>query len=193
MLASLAAGAPAVAQDEALAKACAREASEHFHDDRLTCIVGIVGSSDMIFVIVSTSDSLLLQEVEVFETRYNEAERARPPDFDGLTSQVVVIAGEQHGNAIWSAEIMLPTEPDVLRMAARQWVVRRQSSSGICHVQLTTASPLGSDLGRPHDTEKAACEAAKARHEAASTASDKCSGFGAGTVSGCTADGVALP
>lgn len=191
-LVMLTAANPATAQDSALVEACVREAPENLQSDRLVCVVGLVGEDDTIAVIASTSAALLLRKVEVFETQVMASDTF-PPDFLGLTGNVVVIAGEQNGGVLYSAQILLPTEANVERMGARQWVVRRQSMAGICHVQLTTASPIGSDLDGPHGTRKAACEAAKARYEAASTASDKCSGFGSGTISGCVADGVTLP
>jgi len=77
--------------------------------------------------------------------------------------------------------------------AAEEWMVRRATMSGICHVQLKTASPLGSDLSGPFASRKAACESAKSLYDTSGTDSTKCSGYGQGTVDGCKKDSVVLP
>lgn len=74
-----------------------------------------------------------------------------------------------------------------------EWMVRRQTTSGICHVQLKTASPLGSDLAGPFSTRKDACEKASELYDSSGTDSSKCSGYGSGTASACKNDGIKLP
>jgi hypothetical protein len=76
---------------------------------------------------------------------------------------------------------------------AEDWMLRQEKSSGACHVQLTTASPLGADLSGPWPTRKAACQDAAQRYEPASGDPQKCGTYGAGTVTGCLADGIVLP
>lgn len=75
---------------------------------------------------------------------------------------------------------------------ADEWMIRRQTTSGICHIQLKTASPLGSDLAGPFSTKKDACKKAAELYEAASTDPQKCSGFGGGSVSACSKEGVKI-
>jgi hypothetical protein len=73
----------------------------------------------------------------------------------------------------------------------KDWALRRQDS-GVCHVQLRTASPLGSTLGL-YDTRKEACKDALDRYEAATTSDDKCGTYGGGTVDACKKEGIDLP
>lgn len=77
--------------------------------------------------------------------------------------------------------------------AADQWMVRRESSSGACHVQVKTASPLGADLAGPFDARKAACLKSKDRFDPDATDPNKCFTYGQGTVDGCKKEGVILP
>jgi hypothetical protein len=76
---------------------------------------------------------------------------------------------------------------------AADWMVRREPSSGACHVQLRTAAPLGADLSGPFPSRRSACLDAANRYEAATTDPQKCGTYGGGTVSGCNLDGVTLP
>lgn len=76
---------------------------------------------------------------------------------------------------------------------ADEWMVRRQTTSGICHVQRKTASPLGADLAGPFATKKDACRRASELYDSSGTDTRKCSGYGSGTVSACESDGVKLP
>jgi hypothetical protein len=76
---------------------------------------------------------------------------------------------------------------------AEDWMVRRETSSGVCHVQSKTASPLGPDLSGPFESRKAACQDAANLYEAASGDPQKCSSYGGGTVTGCLIDGIGLP
>ena len=77
--------------------------------------------------------------------------------------------------------------------AADQWMVRRETSSGACHVQKRTASPLGADLAGPFDTRKDACLKAKDLYDPDGTNSSKCSTYGQGTIDGCKKEVVPLP
>jgi hypothetical protein len=77
--------------------------------------------------------------------------------------------------------------------AADQWMVRRETSSGACHVQKKTASPLGVDLAGPFDSRKGACLKAKDLYDPDGTDSSKCFTYGQGTVDGCKNEAVPLP
>jgi len=77
--------------------------------------------------------------------------------------------------------------------AEADWMVRRQTMGGICHVQMKTASPIGSDLSGPHSTRKIACTSAKQLYDSSGTDSKRCAEYGNGTVSSCKQDGVSLP
>lgn len=77
--------------------------------------------------------------------------------------------------------------------AADQWMLRRETSSGACHVQKKTASPLGADLAGPFDNRKDACNKASDLYDADGTDSSKCSTYGQGTIGGCKNEGVTLP
>lgn len=77
--------------------------------------------------------------------------------------------------------------------AADQWMVRRETSSGTCHVQIKTASPLGADLAGPFNSRKDACQKAKDLYDSDATDPNKCSGYGQGAIDGCKKDGVLLP
>jgi len=77
--------------------------------------------------------------------------------------------------------------------AADQWMVRRESSSGACHVQVKTASPLGADLAGPFDARKDACLKSKDLFDPDATDPSKCFTYGQGTVDGCKKEGVILP
>ena len=77
--------------------------------------------------------------------------------------------------------------------AADQWMLRRETSSGACHVQKKTASPLGADLAGPFSTRKDACLKAKDLYDSDGTDSAKCSAYGQGTITGCKNESVTLP
>lgn len=77
--------------------------------------------------------------------------------------------------------------------AADQWMVRRETSSGTCHVQIKTASPLGADLAGPFDTRKDACIKAKDLFDPDATDPNKCFTYGQGTIDGCKKEAVVLP
>ena len=76
---------------------------------------------------------------------------------------------------------------------SEDWVVRKENSNAICHVQKKTAAPLGSDYHGPFPTRQAACQDAKSSYDDTLTDKSKCMGYGGGTVDGCKIDGVSLP
>jgi hypothetical protein len=78
-------------------------------------------------------------------------------------------------------------------LAADQWMIRRESSGGTCHVQKKTASPLGADLSGPFDTRRDACVKAKDLYDPDSTDPNKCFAYGQGTIDGCKKEAVPLP
>jgi hypothetical protein len=77
--------------------------------------------------------------------------------------------------------------------AADQWMLRRETSSGVCHVQKKTASSLGADLAGPFNTRKDACLKAKDLYDSDGTGGAMCSGYGQGTITGCKNESVTLP
>lgn len=89
--------------------------------------------------------------------------------------------------------LLLPMGVSGPLLAADQWMVRRESSSGTCHVQIKTASPLGADLAGPFDTRKDACLKAKDLYDPGATESGKCFTYGQGTIDGCKKEAVPLP
>ena len=76
---------------------------------------------------------------------------------------------------------------------SEEWMVRRQSTSGICHVQLRTASPLGADIAGPFGSQREACKRASDLFDDTGTDQGRCSGYGNGSVSLCSNEGVKLP
>ena len=77
--------------------------------------------------------------------------------------------------------------------SASEWMVRVQTSSRICHVQLKTASPLGTDIGGPFSSRKEACQGAADTYNSSMSDQSKCWSYGGGTVDACKRDGVDLP
>jgi hypothetical protein len=76
---------------------------------------------------------------------------------------------------------------------AEDWMLRVQTTSRICHVQLKTASSLGQDFKGPFSTRKAACQEALNQCDKDISNPSKCWTYGGGTVDGCKAEGVTLP
>jgi hypothetical protein len=77
---------------------------------------------------------------------------------------------------------------------ADDWMVRRQTTSGVCHVQTTTVRPtLGNDLAGPYKNRKDACTKAKDLYDSSATDSKKCASYGGGTVEACSKENVSLP
>jgi hypothetical protein len=76
---------------------------------------------------------------------------------------------------------------------AADWMLRVQTSSRTCHVQLKTAAPLGTDMSGPFSSRKEACQAASDAFDSSFTDPTKCWTYGGGTVDGCEQDGVHLP
>jgi hypothetical protein len=78
-------------------------------------------------------------------------------------------------------------------LAADQWMVRRETSSGVCHLQKKTASLLGVNLAGPFDSRKGACLKAKDLYDPDGTDSSKCTTYGQGTIGGCKNEVILLP
>jgi hypothetical protein len=76
---------------------------------------------------------------------------------------------------------------------ADDWMLRVQTTSRVCHVQLKTAAPLGQDLKGPFASRKAACNEANNQYDDTLSDQSKCWTFGQGTRDGCKSDGVVLP
>jgi hypothetical protein len=84
---------------------------------------------------------------------------------------------------------MLSTE----QSRAADWMLRVQTMSRVCHVQLSTASPIGDDFKGPFSSRKKACEEAANQYDETTSDQSKCWTYGGGTVSGCKSDGITLP
>jgi hypothetical protein len=76
---------------------------------------------------------------------------------------------------------------------AADWMLRVQTMSRVCHVQLSTASPIGEDFKGPFSSRKKACEEAANQYDETASDQSKCWTYGGGTVSGCKSDGITLP
>jgi hypothetical protein len=76
---------------------------------------------------------------------------------------------------------------------AADWMLRVETSSRVCHVQLKTASPLGQDFKGPFSSRKTACGEAANQYDSTLSDQSKCWTYGNGTVDGCKQDGVVLP
>jgi hypothetical protein len=72
-----------------------------------------------------------------------------------------------------------------------EWSLRKQKMSNVCHVQKTTASPLGETLSE-HPSRAAACREARRLHDPELSDSTKCWEYGQGTRDACRQDGVPL-
>ena len=101
-----------------------------------------------------------------------------------------VVTQQRYSMVVWLSCALLLISAGYAR--AEDWMVRRETSSGVCHVQRQTAASLGKDLSGPFSSRKAACEDAKKRFEAATTDREKCGAYGNGTVTDCKSEDVAL-
>ena len=79
------------------------------------------------------------------------------------------------------------------QLASANYEVRRETSSALCKVNLTTAAPWGSRVSGPFGTGKEACASALGLYDDTATEPNKCWSYDAGTKQACTADGVTLP
>lgn len=77
--------------------------------------------------------------------------------------------------------------------AENDWVLRRQTMSNVCHVQLKTAAPLGKTLVGSYPLRIVACQAALDLYDKNLEDTSKCWSYGGGTVAGCSKDGITLP
>ena len=78
------------------------------------------------------------------------------------------------------------------RAMADDWMLRVETSSRVCHVQLATASRLGADLSGPFSSRRDACVDAQNKYDSSLSDTSKCWDYGRGTVSWCSEDGVTL-
>jgi hypothetical protein len=76
---------------------------------------------------------------------------------------------------------------------ADDWMLRVETSSRVCHVQLKTASPLGADLKGHFSSRKRACQEAINQYDDSGSDQKRCWRYGGGTISGCKSDGITLP
>lgn len=76
---------------------------------------------------------------------------------------------------------------------AEEWMLRVETSSRACHVQLKTASKLGEDFKGPFASRKDACKEAAAQYDGTKEDMTKCGTYGEGTIKGCAKDKVSLP
>jgi hypothetical protein len=77
--------------------------------------------------------------------------------------------------------------------AADEWMLRVETSSRVCHVQLKTAAPLGDDFKGPFSSRKDACKEASNQYDGTLSDQGKCWTYGNGTIGGCKRDGIVLP
>lgn len=74
-----------------------------------------------------------------------------------------------------------------------QYEVRRETSSGFCRIDLTTAAPSGEKLSGPFDSKTKACESARDQYDETGTGSHSCTDYLSGTVTMCRDEGIKLP
>lgn len=74
-----------------------------------------------------------------------------------------------------------------------KYEVRRETSSSLCSVKLTTAAPGAPKISGPFATRKEACTSALSLYDGDGTEEKKCWSYDAGSKQGCAADGVSLP
>lgn len=89
---------------------------------------------------------------------------------------------------------ILPTgmTAESLPRTTADWQLRRISTSSVCLVQLSTASPIG-QLVSTHPSKGAACEAANNEYDSSMSDPTKCWEYGPATKAGCKAEGISLP
>jgi hypothetical protein len=58
---------------------------------------------------------------------------------------------------------LLPLAPTTAQSA--DWMLRVQTMGRVCHVQLTTAAPIGADFKGPFSTRKGACQEAAVQYD----------------------------
>jgi hypothetical protein len=97
------------------------------------------------------------------------------------------------GNRVFICGMVLTSLSAITAAKADDWMLRRQSPSLVCHVQLKTAAPLGSDFKGPFDSRKKACQSGADNYDKEMSDTTKCWGYGGGTISGCANDGITLP
>ena len=77
---------------------------------------------------------------------------------------------------------------------ADDWVLRRETSSNACRVELAAASPLGViQLAGPFPSRSDACNAALNQYDSSMSDPSKCWSYVYQTINWCMGEGVALP
>jgi hypothetical protein len=76
---------------------------------------------------------------------------------------------------------------------ANDWMLRVETSSRVCHVQLKTAVPLGADFKGPFPDRKSTCTEASNQYDNTLSNQGKCWTYGQGAIDGCKKDGISLP
>jgi hypothetical protein len=80
------------------------------------------------------------------------------------------------------------------RAFADNWLIARETMSGVCTVQLETSRPyLGTPLAGRYPTRKDACNQAVTLRTVDPAETQKCFDYSPATVTGCLIDGVNLP
>ena len=76
---------------------------------------------------------------------------------------------------------------------ADDWVLRADTSSRACRIELKTAAPIGVQSGDTFSSRKDACDAALKAYDSSMSDTNKCWTYTRGTVDACSSDGVTLP
>lgn len=76
---------------------------------------------------------------------------------------------------------------------ADDWVLRADTSSRACRIQLATAAPIGLQLAGPFSSRGDACNAALKYYDSSMSDTSKCWAYVVQTVDWCSQEGVNLP
>jgi hypothetical protein len=76
---------------------------------------------------------------------------------------------------------------------ADDWVLRADTSSRACRIELTTAAAIGVQLDGPFSSRADACKSALSHHDSSMSDTSKCWSYVQQTVEWCLKDGVTLP
>jgi hypothetical protein len=89
----------------------------------------------------------------------------------GALLLLTVMSGAQTTNPLPSAGSKVS---DVQCTGQSTWCIRRETSGRICHLQLTTAAPIGTDYLGPFDKKSDAIDAMCAAYDSTLTDPSKC-------------------
>jgi hypothetical protein len=76
---------------------------------------------------------------------------------------------------------------------ADDWVLRADTSSRACRIQLATAAPIGDQIGSNYSSRVDACNGALGQYDSSMSDTTKCWAYVRQTVDWCSDDGVNLP